>query len=293
MIAHCLADYVMQLIHFQWWKLSKFKEALHCERGMYGSVFFSHGISVHCFMPWRSWPLVIVQCMAVKRHRSSGAFRNWHSLHVILLCDVGLSYLLWLHVHVYEVYCVVYTEYTLYTGIQFIHQISIDTQSIYIMLINVIQPTMYMQVHVHVSLYYMYVCYLQCYCVLCVCDLQCRIRVLDSFGTEPMCESVGVGLYTVAQVVILFSLSLYLPPSLSPSLSLSPDNFRTKEFNNKSSVFSNWNFEVHVHQVVWICNYMYIHVRMYNVCYCTVATLSMWPYMQMYHFSLAGEIPQC
>ena len=43
------------------------------------------------------WPLVIVQCMAVMRHRSSGAFRNWHSLRVILLRDVhvGLSYLLW------------------------------------------------------------------------------------------------------------------------------------------------------------------------------------------------------
>ena len=44
--------------------------------------------------------------MAEKWHWSSGAFRNWHSLRVILLCDVGLSYLLdTLHLHSIAVQC--------------------------------------------------------------------------------------------------------------------------------------------------------------------------------------------
>ena len=83
--------------------------------------FFESQISVHCFTPWRSWPpkwpLVIVQYMAEKQHRSSGAFRNWRSLRVILLRDVGMLYLLCtLILYVNTCMCRIYScSYTLWT----------------------------------------------------------------------------------------------------------------------------------------------------------------------------------
>ena len=100
MIAYRLANYVMRLIHFQWWKLSNSKKRCTVKEECTAPFFSVMALFYALAVLAPKWPLVVVQCMAVMRHRSSGAFRNWHSLHVILLRDIGLSYLLCARVYI-------------------------------------------------------------------------------------------------------------------------------------------------------------------------------------------------